>query len=299
METTFISYCWKNETIADKLEILFNSNGISTARDKRGVRFTESIKDFMKKVRKTDFCLMIISDSYLKSINCMYEVLEFIKDDDFTERILPIITSDAKIFSATDRAIYIKYWQDRLHDIDTARTGLNPTDQADIIKEMRMIETIKQNISEFLLQLSDMKCIVLNAEINIKLFEDVLSKVRPDSRLDLTHDGAIGYLMLNVPYSITENILHWWKSDSAGYTPDIKFAKIFTENEARNLFESAGLPEWEMKKFTAIPLGQVIELGQTIIPYNRMFIKPLKSKPSTLIGNKDIYLTDEEVEHYG
>ena len=86
MDTTiFLSYNWNNETIADAIESYFKDTPITIKRDKRDLHFKQSIKEFMKQIRKTDYALMIISEDYLKSSNCMYEVLEFIKDENYKE----------------------------------------------------------------------------------------------------------------------------------------------------------------------------------------------------------------------
>jgi hypothetical protein len=76
----FLSYSWYNSNIADCLDILFKTKNITLKRDVRDVEYKQSIKEFMKKIRTSDYCLVVISENYLKSINCMYEVTEFIKD---------------------------------------------------------------------------------------------------------------------------------------------------------------------------------------------------------------------------
>ena len=43
----------------------------------------------MKKVSKQDYVLILISDHFLKSSNCMYEILELFKSEQFEKKILP------------------------------------------------------------------------------------------------------------------------------------------------------------------------------------------------------------------
>jgi hypothetical protein len=93
----------------------------------------------MKKIRDMDYCLMIISDSYLKSQNCMYEVLEFIKDDNYINKILPIICKGTRIFSSVDRTYYTKYWQDEYKKIEHSSNGIDLLNQEDIIKNLKII----------------------------------------------------------------------------------------------------------------------------------------------------------------
>lgn len=114
----FLSYSWKDKDLADDIDKKFESIGISLLRDVRDIGYTQSIKEYMKKIRKSDFAMVIISDDYLKSINCMYEMLEFIKDESYKKRILPIIKTNACIFDSNDRISYIKYWENRFEELN-------------------------------------------------------------------------------------------------------------------------------------------------------------------------------------
>src|SRR5665647_915393 len=109
----FLSYSWNNSKTAESLEIFFQTKNIVLERDVRDLEYRQSIKEFMKKVRKSDYCLVVISESYLKSTNCMYEVTEFIKDENYIHRILPLVQNDADIFRVEGRNKYIKFWQDK------------------------------------------------------------------------------------------------------------------------------------------------------------------------------------------
>lgn len=111
----FISYAWKNTDIVDEIDKDFMRVGITLTRDVRDLKDYGSISEFMKSLRDSDYVLMVISDAYLKSRNCMHEVLEIKKEKNYGERILPILLDDARqIFQLEGRAEYIKFWQDEL-----------------------------------------------------------------------------------------------------------------------------------------------------------------------------------------
>lgn len=59
------------------------------------------------------FAVLLISDSYLKSVNCMYEVLEIMKEVEYRRRIFPAII-DANIYSTEEQIKYVKYWEKRV-----------------------------------------------------------------------------------------------------------------------------------------------------------------------------------------
>ena len=53
---------------------------------------------------------MVISDKYLKSDYCMYELLEIDVNKDFESRIIPIVLSDAKIYETDSLFSYHEFW---------------------------------------------------------------------------------------------------------------------------------------------------------------------------------------------
>ena len=116
----FISYSWTNKKIADKIYYDLTFVGFIVIKDDHTLKYTDRISDFMKKIRKSDFALLIICDNYLKSINCMSEVMQLYKDDNIWEKLLPVICKNAKIYKLTDRIQYVNYWQDKSSAIEMA-----------------------------------------------------------------------------------------------------------------------------------------------------------------------------------
>lgn len=154
-QSLFISYSWKNKDIADDIQLQFEPTGLPIIRDTRTLKYKESIKEFMSRVRDTDYVLIIISDYFIKSVNCMYEVMELIKDKNFKDKILPIVVDGTKIYSTIDRLEYIKYWSDKHKELEEKIAGFSPTDLIETLKELKHIENIRRNIDEFLTYASD------------------------------------------------------------------------------------------------------------------------------------------------
>ena len=184
-KTIFISYSWKNEKIAD-IFCKFGDKFFDIKRDIRDINYKDSIKTFMKKIRGTDFTLMIISDDYLKSKNCMNEVWELFNTKNYLKKILPIIVNNAKkIFKAYDRMEYVEYWEneynllkERIEKLDTISIGK----QAD---ELKILENIKNNIATFLYEISDLNAINVFDDItenDFKIINDFISDKTIKSR---------------------------------------------------------------------------------------------------------------------
>ena len=103
VKTVFLSYCQKDKDIADCIDEKIGKllEGKATlSRDIRDVEYHESFKKFMQSIEKHDYVISIISDNYLKSRNCMYEMLEVVKDSKFSQRLLFIVLTneDAKYY---------------------------------------------------------------------------------------------------------------------------------------------------------------------------------------------------------
>ena len=67
------------------------------------------IRDFMQQIGRGHAVIVVISDKYLKSPNCMFELVEITRNKDFFDRVFPIVLADADIYNPVNRIRYIKY----------------------------------------------------------------------------------------------------------------------------------------------------------------------------------------------
>jgi tetratricopeptide (TPR) repeat protein len=151
----FLSYSWENKKIADKIYYDLSFVGFDVIKDDQTMQYTDKISDFMKKIRQADFALLLISDSYLKSINCMTEVIQLHRDDNVWKKILPVICSDANFYELLDRIQYVNYWQKKSTAIESALTNLDPINATSLFQELKGYKEITQNIDSFLLNLKE------------------------------------------------------------------------------------------------------------------------------------------------
>ena len=92
----YISYSSDDGKFVDELEKKLQNYGYKIERDIRDLDYTKSIKEFMQRIRKTDYSIIILSDRFLKSENCMKEIFEFIKDENYKDRIIPVRLDSVK-----------------------------------------------------------------------------------------------------------------------------------------------------------------------------------------------------------
>ncbi|MEQ9001383.1 MAG: COR domain-containing protein [Coleofasciculus sp. B1-GNL1-01] len=117
----FISYAWRGESeeFVNRLDEVFQSQGITIVRDKRDLGYKGLIKEFMERIGRGKCVIIVISDRYLKSPNCMYELVQIANNGEFYNRIFPIVLSDATIYDPVDRADYIIHWQEEINKLET------------------------------------------------------------------------------------------------------------------------------------------------------------------------------------
>lgn len=192
-KNVFLSYCQKDKDIADsideKIGMLIEGKAI-LSRDIRDVEYHESFKKFMQSIEKHDYVISIISDNYLKSRNCMYEMLEVVKDSNFSQRLLFIILTneDAKyykvvpiqdigadVYSVSGQAKYLKFWSqvDKKLDSEIEEIG-NSIYAINQIKEKKIIQKILLDLPDFLEFLRDNKGLSLTEHLE-KGFADMIS----------------------------------------------------------------------------------------------------------------------------
>jgi hypothetical protein len=116
----------------------------------------DSIKNFMRQIGQGKYVVAVISDSYLKSENCMFELVEIARNGDFYDKIFPIVLKDARIYRDLDRIDYLKYWEDekaklqaKYKEIDLARTH-------SIVETLNLYDEIRHNIDNLTNILKDM-----------------------------------------------------------------------------------------------------------------------------------------------
>lgn len=154
----YISYAWggESERIANELDADLQANGIKIVRDKRDLGFKGMIRDFMQEIGRGHAVVVIISDKYLKSPNCMYELVEIAKNKDVHNRIFPIVLGDADIYNPVNRIKYIKHWEDKLKELDEAMKSVSAANLQGMRDEIDSYDEIRDNISNLTFLLKDM-----------------------------------------------------------------------------------------------------------------------------------------------
>jgi hypothetical protein len=82
------------------------------------VGYKSKISDFMRQLGAGKLVVVVLSDKYLKSPYCMYELIEIYENGHFADRIFPIVLPSAAIYAFADRLGYVAYWTDQKEAIE-------------------------------------------------------------------------------------------------------------------------------------------------------------------------------------
>lgn len=169
----FISYCWNDNEFADLIDKDLQNMGYTLTRDIRDIGFKDSIKKFMESIGNHDFVISIISDNYLKSVNCMYEISEVMRSREYKDKMLLLILKDsdteflsslpkkstmiaANVYTLEQRIEYIVYWEEKEKEYSERISKITQeTSKIQPLQELKKIQNITSNISEFLSEISD------------------------------------------------------------------------------------------------------------------------------------------------
>ena len=181
----FISYAWgdEREEIVNQIDRSLQQHGLKIIRDKRELGYKGSIKEFMERIGKGDCVIVVISDKYLRSPNCMFELVEIAENKDFWNRIFPIIWKDADIYDPLKRIEYIRHWEVARNNLAKAIKKLDPANLQGIREEMDLYDRFRDKISGLTSILKDMN--TLTPEMHqgsdfSQLYDAIEKKIRSD-----------------------------------------------------------------------------------------------------------------------
>lgn len=178
----FVSYAWEKESeaVIQKLESECAKQNIKVVRDKTDIGFKGLISEYMKRLGKGKYVVIILSEKYLKSQNCMFEMLEISKNGSFYERIFPIVLDSANFYKPTGRIKYISYWEKEIAEINEALKSLeSQADLAGVRDDLDLLTRIRASFGELTNIIRDMNCLSLEQHMSGN-FEDLLSSIKSD-----------------------------------------------------------------------------------------------------------------------
>ena len=124
-------------------------------RDSECIQPWESIRTFMNTIREQNFAVLVITDEYLKSAACMYEVIELMKDRDWLQKVMFAVLDGTNIYSPDEKACYIEYWKEKYRKLENRANNLPLTATSDLSNDLSRYMEITNNIGDFLTRVAD------------------------------------------------------------------------------------------------------------------------------------------------
>jgi internalin A len=209
-QSIFISYAWQaeSEQIVNQIDRSLKERGIRIIRDKRDLGYKGSISEFMERIGRGNCVIVVISDKYLRSPNCMFELVEIADGKQFHDRIFPVVLNDANIYDPIKRIEYVKYWEMKRADLAEAMKTLDPANLQGIREDMDLYDRIRDQVSGLTSTLKDMNTLSPDMHRDSD-FEDLYNAIEkrmkegPVASIAPTEDGSDPAQSLSVTSKIS------------------------------------------------------------------------------------------------
>ncbi len=140
--TVFISYNQASAgSFVDSLQECLKSCA-TVVRDKTSMGDWESFTSFMKSIRKQDFAVLVITPEYLRSMACMYEVSEFLKDENWHDKVMFAVI-DQSVYS-TPVTGFLSFWQKKQNELHEQAKKIEPQNMSLITADLNKVIAIQQ-----------------------------------------------------------------------------------------------------------------------------------------------------------
>ncbi len=161
-----------SQAVVDAVEAAFRDAGIQLLRDRKAVRYKDSIGQFMQRIASSRCVVVVLSKKYLESDYCMTELVGMLKADGLRECIFPIVLEDAEIYRPTSCVRYARHWE---------------RESAELEAELKQVRS--DNLARLQAKLTDY------TEYR-RLFDDLSDTLRDMNALTPEEHAATGYAEL-------------------------------------------------------------------------------------------------------
>ena len=205
----FISYSRKGESnlVANEIDKAFSDMGINILRDKRSIPYKADIDKFMQRLGYGKYVIVVISDAYLTSRNCMKELVLLSANPDFYDRIFPVVMPDAALFDEDNRFDYTLYWNRKLIAFNK-KVGNSVQEGiiiGDVIKNsleyLNLLSSIRAKIDQLTGILSKMNMFSLQ-EFREKQYENLIKFIQ--DQIDKDHASESPDIQINEEQYLSE-----------------------------------------------------------------------------------------------
>ena len=174
-QTLFISYSWKDgSSYADELETQLKDI-FDVKRDKSQLIANDDLFGFMAEIASCDNVIMVLTENYFLSQNCMLEMAFLLQQADWDSKSMILVVDDS-LYSTDKKIQIIEHWISEQKKINLELA--NATVGKSILEEQKnYIDDICDHIEEFLKGVSRRK-----NPSQIAVVREVIKKSERDKR---------------------------------------------------------------------------------------------------------------------
>lgn len=184
LQGVFISHAWggQSDDVVAAITDRFKQKNIPFVLDKNHLGYRGSIQEFMIQLGKADMVIIVLSNKYLRSEFCMFELIQIYKHDRLRDRIYPIVLDEVNISRSTDRIELVKYWEDQITQLQSKLKELNSLSHIEgITDDLNLYTEIRNNIAKLTSILRDIN------SLNLRMHSDGDFEVLCQSILSRMH----------------------------------------------------------------------------------------------------------------
>jgi len=238
-QTIFISYSWKDEAVCTKIDSDLRRLGYITTLDRHedAVPFKSKLKEFMDSISLHDYTIVLVSDNYLKSYNCLYEVGKVMDSTDFQKKALQIILPSAKVFGRTGKYEYFTHWDNEISILtEKLKNSLSPETISLITEDLKEVKKIKENLPRFIEFLNSEKGLTLS-EIENSNYHDLLNYISKNDIQSKKNETRFAFSKKNNILLPLEDFRHYVNQEFRGVIKGLLnygiFIRIYMNNGYR------------------------------------------------------------------
>ncbi len=182
-----------SKAIVEALERACEARDIRLRLDAGEIRYRDSVREFMQALGAADAVIAVLSDGYLRSEYCMFELLELERNHHFKQRVFPIVLKNCSISDAVSRIQFIKYWEDQIERFQESLQGLrSPARLKRAYSRLDHYHNIRDAIDRLMDILGDMYSPIVDVHINTN-FKQLLDSVETQVLSGITERADSGY----------------------------------------------------------------------------------------------------------
>lgn len=146
------------ELIVHRIEESLRRHGYDVRRDQTSLGYGKRLIPFMKEFRRGGCIVVVISDKYLRSPFCMYELLQSCSTGGFRAKVCPVVLPDGTAIRSRDaRFLYVDYWARQVSDYEELLQKINPSNLGrGSLDELGLYRNISTKADELVLFLAGM-----------------------------------------------------------------------------------------------------------------------------------------------